>query len=168
MLRYCCKPFLRSTFPFVPQPWLQDLMVKKAKMRFNDASAVQKLDGHLTKCARKNIASLPEEQRRFLQKCKKDPHEQYVNLKELRDQMLGHRCSNGKLFMYGMANEGRLGVLRGGDDDAQGDQGAFEPQLRGLQLVQFPEEIFNQGTAPVQILKVECSSSYTIALSSLC
>lgn len=166
MLRFYCKLFLKSTFPFIPQPWLQDLMVKKAKMRFNDTSAMQKLYDHLTKCAHKNIMALPKEQRRFLQKCKKDPHEQYINLKELRDQMLGHRCSNGKLFMYGMANEGRLGVRLGGGENALPDQAVFKAQLRGLQLVQFPEEVFNQGSAPVQIIKVECSSSFTIALSS--
>lgn len=110
MLRFYFKLFLKSTFPFIPQPMLQDLMVKRAKMRFNDMSAMTKLYEHLTKCAQKNIMTLPAEKRAILQKYKKDPHDQYINLKELRDQMLGYRCSNGKLFMYGMANEGRLGV----------------------------------------------------------
>lgn len=39
-----------------------------------------------------------------------NPSREFVNLKELRDQILRRRCSNGKLFMYGVANEGRLGV----------------------------------------------------------
>ena len=80
--------------------------------------------------------------------------------------MLGHRCSNGKLFMYGMANEGRLGVRLGGGENALPEQ-SFKAQLRGLQLVQFPEEVFSQSSAPVQIAKVECSSSFTIARSNI-
>ena len=32
-----------------------------------------------------------------------------INLKELRDQILGRRCSNGKLFMFGTAQSDRLG-----------------------------------------------------------
>jgi hypothetical protein len=38
------------------------------------------------------------------------PNDDYVNLKELRDQILARRCSNAKLMMFGVANEGRLGV----------------------------------------------------------
>ena len=40
----------------------------------------------------------------------KDKIDDWVNLKELRDQILMKRCSNGMLFMYGVSNEGRLGV----------------------------------------------------------
>ena len=42
-------------------------------------------------------------------KLKKLDHD-YINLKELRDLMFQRRCSNGKLFMFGLANENRLGV----------------------------------------------------------
>ena len=34
----------------------------------------------------------------------------YINLKELRDQILRRRCSNGHLLMWGIANDGRLGL----------------------------------------------------------
>lgn len=129
MLRYWCKLFLKSTFPFIPEHWLRDLMLKKAKMRFNDSNAVQKLYKHLTDCAKKNIETLPKDLERFLQKCKKEPHDRYINLKELRDQMLGYRCQNGRLFMYGMANEGRLGVLRESLEEEVAVNGMFEPQL---------------------------------------
>ncbi len=36
-------------------------------------------------------------------------NEDYVNLKELRDQMVGRRCGNGNVFTWGIANDGRLG-----------------------------------------------------------
>ena len=40
-----------------------------------------------------------------------DNKDHWVNLKEIRDQIIGKKCSNGKLFMFGVCNEGRLGVI---------------------------------------------------------
>lgn len=33
-----------------------------------------------------------------------------INLKELRDQLIGRRCGNGIVFTWGIANDGRLGI----------------------------------------------------------
>ena len=65
----------------------------------------------------------------------------YINLKELRDQILGRRCGNGKLYMFGVANEKRLGVYvkeidellkKQKDDKKEKD---FHMITKGLQLV---------------------------------
>lgn len=110
MLRFFSRVYLKSTFPFVPLQFLKDLMVKQANMLFKDVYNVNKLYSHLVKCAdsvlrRGNMAA----KRRFYMQCNKG--DDFINLKELRDQILGRRCSNGRLYMYGIANEGRLGVV---------------------------------------------------------
>ena len=146
MLRFHSQRFLKSIFPFVPLSFLQELMQmmqKRARMSFKDTAATNRLFAHLSTCAQANILTLDRERRKCLLDI--DPKAQYVNLKELRDQMLGGRCSNGKLFMFGMANEGRLGVPR---QQANNEVNRKEPssnefavQLRGLQLVQFPLDV---------------------------
>lgn len=109
MLRFFCAKFLKSTFPFIPVKFLQDLMVKQAKMSFKDPKNINKLFQHLVKSADQVInQGNMYDKRNFLRKC--NPGDDYFNLKELRDQLMGRRCSNGKLFMFGVSNEGRLGV----------------------------------------------------------
>ena len=102
----------------------------------------------------------------LLKEC--NPSDVYINLKELRDQILGFRCSNGKLFTYGVANEGRLGVhipeleQQGGKDGKgkDGDESKhFVMMPKGIQLVQFPDP-------QLQVVKVECGGSFTLALTS--
>ena len=62
-----------------------------------------------------------------------------INLKELRDQIFQRRISNGKLFMYGLANEGRLGVVLK-EIMQTGDDGKNEQQItKRMQLVAFKD-----------------------------
>lgn len=61
--------------------------------------------------------------------------------------------------MFGMANEGRLGVHvpELSPEDEKYDESAVA--IKGLQLVQFPDPA-------LQVAKVECGSSFTLVLSS--
>ena len=93
-------------------------------MNFKDTININKLFEHLIKQAK----SLLEQDntvkmKKQMQDIKNDEikrakaagdekkyDDDYINLKELRDLMFNRRCSNGKLFMFGLANENRLGV----------------------------------------------------------
>lgn len=64
--------------------------------------------------------------------------------------------------MYGVANEGRLGVATKELVEAQqrqGDDSTFVMKTMSLQMVQFPDP-------SIQVIKVECGSSMTLVLSS--
>jgi len=65
---------------------------------------------------------------------KLNPNLEFVNLKELRDQMLRHRCGNGKLFMYGCSNDGRLGVAFAKQEESKGeiDTKEWKMETKGL------------------------------------
>lgn len=62
-----------------------------------------------------------------------------INLKELRDQIFQRRISNGKLFMYGLANEGRLGVVL--EEIMQNEKSGKDEQqvTKRMQLVAFKD-----------------------------
>ena len=85
----------------------------------------------------------------------------YINLKELRDQIMKRRCSNGQLMMWGIANDGRLGLefeeFQEGDKKG-GEANKRELVSKGLQIVQFPEPT-------TVVAKVECGSSFTLVLT---
>lgn len=110
MLRHLSRPFLKTTFPFVPLQFLKDLMVKQAKMSFKDAKSVNKLFSHFVSKANKVLNAPGFRAKRSLFRDAAPSDDDFINLKELRDQILGMRCSNGRVFMLGVANEGRLGV----------------------------------------------------------
>ena len=84
--------------------------------------------------------------------------------------MMGYRCSNNRLFMFGMANEGRLGVHVPGlmERETATHQMEFEKEVKPLSFVRFyTEEDSQRNLLPdVRILKVQCGSSNTLALST--
>jgi alpha-tubulin suppressor-like RCC1 family protein len=74
--------------------------------------------------------------------------------------MLNHRCGNGKLFMYGCSNDGRLGVaLNEKSEETNQDDENWKMETKGLQKVVFPDP-------KLIVAKVECGSSFTLVLSS--
>ena len=91
---------------------------------------------------------------------RKDNERAFVNLKELRDLLLEQRCSNGCLFMFGMANEGRLGVHIPRLQEQEEGAKNFVINVHPLRLVRFP------GQERVLVKKVQCGSSFTLALST--
>ena len=95
-----------------------------------------------------------KEQKKHLKNPDVSKGEDYINLKELRDQILGRRCSNGQLMMWGIANDGRLGLEFEEFKEAHPN----ELIAKGLQLVQFPDPT-------LMVSKVECGSSFTLVLS---
>lgn len=74
--------------------------------------------------------------------------------------MLEQRCSNGCLFMFGMANEGRLGVHIPGLKEDESTSREFKIKVQPLRLVRFP------GDNRVLVKKVQCGSSFTLALTT--
>ena len=80
-------------------------------MSFKDPKKYNKLFNHLTDLA---SATLDQSNMKEIKKHLKNPEiskgEDYINLKELRDQIMKRRCSNGQLMMWGIANDGRLGL----------------------------------------------------------
>lgn len=117
---------------------------------------------------------------------------EFCNLKEVRDQLLGLRCSNGQLFMFGVSNEGRLGTSldeqkgkdqKGGDKKDGGQQGKdpkapenSDLRIERLQHVVFPYDLdgdTSQSSSlidcnindPIKVQKVECGSSFTLVLT---
>ena len=112
MLRYHNKKWLQSIFPYMPVGDCQALIFGLAGVRYKDELTIEKLFTHLKAQADASIALVDEDFRatlRPLSSSNQGKHE-YVSLKELRDLVMGYRCSNDRLFMFGMANEGRLGV----------------------------------------------------------
>ena len=96
MLRFFNAKNIKSTFPFVPLSSIKDLMTQRAKMSFKDPKKYNKLFNHLTDLAE---ATIDQPNMREVKKHLKSPEiskgEDYINLKELRDQILRRRCSNG-------------------------------------------------------------------------
>jgi hypothetical protein len=88
MLRLFFKEYLRSTFPFVPLKNLKTLMGRTLKMSFKDTANMNKLFQHLTKQSEKFINSpgVDGKAREHLRSV--SSLDSYVNLKELRDQIL--------------------------------------------------------------------------------
>lgn len=111
MLRFFNAKNLKSTIPFVPLSNLRDLMTQQAKMSWKDPKKYNKLFNHLTDLAEAtlNQPNMSEIKKHLYSK-EIYKGDQYINLKELRDQIMKRRCSNGQLMMWGIANDGRLGL----------------------------------------------------------
>lgn len=81
-----------------------------------------------------------------------DKKAHWVNLKEIRDQIINEQCSNGKLFMFGVSNEGRLGIMT-----------PDIPDSRIMHTMTIQEVIIPK----TEIVKVECGSAMTLALTEI-
>lgn len=79
--------------------------------------------------------------------------EKYVNIREVRDQILEYRYSNGTVWTWGLSTNGRLGRTM------DGASVNYEPQE-----VSFPD-IGSRSKRPI-IVKISCGSSSTLALTN--
>ncbi len=85
-----------------------------------------------------------------------ESHRDYINIRELRDQILGFRYSNGDVCTWGLNENGRLGRPFDSGKFMASDDEPFEPKKIAFPLI--------DGHRPI-IVKVSCGSSHTLALS---
>lgn len=133
-------------------------MFNKARIRSKEEFVMTKLFTHFKLQALTTISKMEKAHRDLLLEHGKK--EEFVNLKELRDHLMQRRCSNGILFMFGMANEGRLGVRDQQVEEAQDCDKTPHTFIKPMRLVRF-DQVDNN----VNIKKVQCGSSFAIALS---
>jgi len=103
MLRYSFKQFLQTIYPYVPMDSLKELMDRLAPNGFKASSSISKLYKHLKQCSTTAMNQpsfesswsgdkyFPTRKKFFLSI---NPNGEFVNLKELRDQIMQKRCSN--------------------------------------------------------------------------
>ena len=84
-------------------------------------------------------------------------NKEMVNIRELRDQILGYRYSNGNVCTWGIDEEGRLGYSRG-----EGSEKGVEEERYYPKIVRIP---YINNKRPI-ITKVSCGSSHTLALTN--
>lgn len=153
--------------PYVPAAAFQAMIFGAAGVRYKDELTAEKLFHHLKQQADASISLLDADFRDMLRPIDARKHEDYINLKEVRDLMLGYRASNNRLFMFGMANEGRLGVdIPGLMEREQSKEANFVKEIAPLTFVRFAREDDRPETEEVRIAKVQCGSSNTLALTT--
>lgn len=111
----------KDTYPYVRYNFIKNFIEKLSDKAKKNEAGMNNLMKHLTESAKKAMR-LPSfenswrhhsgcsESRKNLFDDKARMGGEWCCLKELRDQILGRRCDNGMLFMFGVSNEGRLGV----------------------------------------------------------
>lgn len=88
---------------------------------------------------------------KFLGDVEASDKEEFVNIREIRDQVLGYRYSNGMVWTWGLDTNGRLGR------ETKDPNFNYEPHK-----ITFPRV---RGRRPI-IIKISCGSSSTLALGS--
>lgn len=81
-------------------------------------------------------------------------NKELINIRELRDQILGYRYSNGNVCTWGIDEEGRLGNTLKKDI---GEEERYCPRIVKFDYI--------NGQRPI-ITKVSCGSSHTLALTN--
>lgn len=82
---------------------------------------------------------------------------QMINIRELRDQILGYRYSNGNVCTWGIEEEGRLGYARGDKAENRTNEERFFPMIVKFNYI--------HNKRPI-IAKVSCGSSHSLALTN--
>jgi len=94
-----------------------------------------------------------------------------INLKELRDLLLKKRCGHGLLMMFGVANEGRIGIEFPEFKDKKNP--IKEQVKKGITNVVMPDPnpksiLVSKGPYSERqiIQKLECGSTFTVVLTT--
>jgi len=130
---------LGSTDPIVTKKYFCLYMQERLKILFKDSSILAKLLGDIECPTKKNS----------------------INVRELRDQILGYRYSNGNVCTWGFDSNGRLGRPVKLEENKEEEENFGTPPYEPSKVI-FP--LINGKRAV--IIKVSCGNSNTLALAS--
>jgi alpha-tubulin suppressor-like RCC1 family protein len=93
-----------------------------------------------------------------------------INLKELRDQMIGHRYKNGLVVSWGIVNDGRIGVKKlkiKKDVLQQSSYQTDEEEEEDVHTLRASKPVILHISETLMIIKIACGNSHTLALTQL-